>query len=406
MMAASPADTISIHFHQSKSALDLGFHENGEKLDSLLKIINQRKSENSFLTIKSVNVEGGASPEGSVSINEKLSRNRAHNIYDWFFERISIQDSTVNFKFLGRDWEGLKRSVEADPKVPDRAEVLEFIDSAIIENKDNNGGQDRLQELKRLGNGIPYAYLYQNLFPDLRKSSVIISYSSNKVPINDYPKVSDPGIILRTELPDITIGFIDIENSISVCRPFYMGLKTNLLYDILAIPNVAVEFYIGKNWSIGADWMYGWWDNNRTHYYWRAYGGGVTLRRWFGRKANEKPLTGHHLGVYAGIVTYDFELGGTGYMGGIPKGTLWNRCNYMAGIEYGYSLPVARRFNIDFTLGIGYMGGKYIKYRPLKDVYQWESTNHLRWFGPTKAEISLVWLIGCDNYNRPKGGLK
>ena len=27
---------------------------------------------------------------------------------------------------------------------------------------------------------------------------------------------------------------------------------------------------------------------------------------------------------------------------------------------------------------------------------------HLNYFGPTKLEVSLVWLIGCDNYNRPK----
>nr|WP_147351517.1 DUF3575 domain-containing protein [Bacteroides caccae] len=27
-----------------------------------------------------------------------------------------------------------------------------------------------------------------------------------------------------------------------------------------------------------------------------------------------------------------------------------------------------------------------------------------RWFGPTKAGISLVWLIGRGNYNEKKGG--
>ncbi len=93
-------------------------------------------------------------------------------------------------------------------------------------------------------------------------------------------------------------------------------------------------------------------------------------------------------------------------MGGRPHGSLWDKCNYFAGVEYGYSLPIARRLNLDFTLGIGYMGGEYLKYVPQDGKYLWQSTHKLHWFGPTKAEISLVWLIGCGNYNSRKGGIK
>ena len=38
------------------------------------------------------------------------------------------------------------------------------------------------------------------------------------------------------------------------------------------------------------------------------YGGDVELRRWFGRRAVEKPFSGHHVGLYGQIVTYAFEL--------------------------------------------------------------------------------------------------
>ncbi|MDE6670505.1 MAG: DUF3575 domain-containing protein, partial [Muribaculaceae bacterium] len=150
---------------------------------------------------------------------------------------------------------------------------------------------------------------------------------------------------------------------------------------------------------IGTDWTYGWWDDNHLHRYWRAYGGNLFLRRWFGRKAIEKPLTGHHIGLLAGVLTYDFEWGGRGYMGGLPDHTLWNRFLTVAGLEYGYSLPIARRLNLDFSLAIGYVGGKYIKYVPHGDTYLWQSTNRLNWIGPVKAEISLVWLLGRSNYN-------
>ena len=116
------------------------------------------------------------------------------------------------------------------------------------------------------------------------------------------------------------------------------------------------------------------------------------------------PLTGHHLGIYGQVLTYDFEAGGRGYMGGEPGGTLFDRANFAGGVEYGYSLPVARRLNLDFTLGIGYMGGKYYEYKPIDDCYVWQATKQRHYFGPTKLEVSLVWLLGRDNINKGKGG--
>ena len=125
------------------------------------------------------------------------------------------------------------------------------------------------------------------------------------------------------------------------------------------------------------------------HNYWRTYGGDVELRKWLGSAAKRKPLTGHHIGAYAQIVTYDFELGGRGYLA--------DRWSYAAGVSYGYSLPVAKRLNIDFSIGLGYMGGEYKEYLPQDGHYVWQSTKRRHWIGQTKAEISLVWLIGRGN---------
>ena len=78
--------------------------------------------------------------------------------------------------------------------------------------------------------------------------------------------------------------------------------------------------------------------------------------------------------------------------------------NYAVGLEYGYSLPVGRRLNLDFTVGVGYWGGEYQKYLPEDGDYVWIETRQRHWFGPTKAEISLVWLLGRGNYNTKKEG--
>ena len=124
------------------------------------------------------------------------------------------------------------------------------------------------------------------------------------------------------------------------------------------------------------------------------------LRKWFGRRAQEKPLTGHHVGLYGSAFTYDFETGGRGFLGGEPGGDIYDRANFSAGVEYGYSLPIAERLNLDFTLGVGWVGGTYYEYLPIDDCYVWQSTHRLNYFGPTRLEISLVWLLGRGNYNQ------
>lgn len=185
----------------------------------------------------------------------------------------------------------------------------------------------------------------------------------------------------------------------------HMSLSTNVLYDALLLPNIGLDIYIGRNWSLNANWMYGWWDNNRRHRYWRAYGGDIVARRWFGTLSQRKTLTGHHLGFYGQILTYDFEFGGKGQIAGRPGGNLWQKPTLGVGVEYGFSLPVARRVNIDFTIGIGYLGGEYYEYKPQAGEYIWLATKRRHWFGPTKAQVSLVWLIGKGNDKKKGVGL-
>lgn len=177
---------------------------------------------------------------------------------------------------------------------------------------------------------------------------------------------------------------------------FYMAAKTNTLYDLALIPNLGAEFYLGKNFSVVATAVFSWWKNDNIFWYWRTYGADLTLRYWFGKRANEKPLTGHHVGIYGHALTYDFEAGGRGYLAAKPS------VGY--GVEYGYSLPIAKRLNLDFNIGFGYFGGEFEEYLPIDGHYVWQVTKHRHWVGPTKMEVSLSWLLGRGNVNKGKGG--
>lgn len=403
-------DSVRINFRQSKVAFDTTYMDNQAALEHARGVIRFHNGEGSAYPIKKVEVVGAASPEGSVAFNEWLSHERAARIFEILSKGIILPDSITGFTFKGRDWGATRQKVLADPNVPYRDEVLVLLDE-IIENC--RGGEKEssknLERLKRLRGGRPYSYMYRHHFPDIRMSHLVMTYEEPmpKMAVPDMPltftllpiDVLMPALIPVPEMPDTTE---------YTCRPFYMSVHSNLLLDLAAVPELGAEFYLGKNWSVKGNWMYGWWKTDRRHRYWRMYGGDIAGRWWFGKAAKEKPLTGFHVGAYFGVFTYDFEWGGTGYMGGLPGRSLWARCNYQTGVEFGYSLPIARRWNLDFNLGVGYMWGDYRKYDPIDKCYVWKSTHDLRWFGPTKAEIALTWLIGCDNYNRKKqkGGVE
>lgn len=385
-------DSIEIGFRQSHIEFDPAIDRNGERIDSIVAKMQADSTARVNRRIRNIEVIGAASPEGSVRFNKYLSEQRATTLFNLFHNRALVGDSAVNFSYLGRDWNGLRRMVEADLEVPQRGDVLKLLD-AITE--DPESVRHPLRRLKSIGKYQPYLYLYKHIFPVLRRSTLVITYDERPLYI--------PVPAAEPQLEVITINPAPLPfraAAVKQAKPFYMAVKTNMLYDAALLPNIGAEFYVGKNWSVFGDWMYGWWDKDRTHFYWRAYGGTVGVRRWFGRAADLKPLTGHHLGLFAGAVTFDFELGGRGYMGGVPKGTIADRALIITGVEYGYSLPVTPRLNIDFTIGVGYLGGKVIKYSPYENFYRWESTNRMNWVGPTKAEIALVWLIGRGNINR------
>ncbi len=401
-------DSVKIYFRQGKIDLVPSLKENQSSLDRIADSLRIAYSD-SIYRLQKILVVGGASPEGSVKFNKWLSEKRGGVLFDYLSRYGDLPDSMKTTEFLGRDWNGLIDLVQNDPDVPYRDETLTTLRSIADElHKGTPTKTDPLLRIKRLRGGVPYIYMYTHHFPALRASRLYLWYEKVLNPAVAAPVAETNAEVLVAPKDTVYVVTHDTVYIHVPCpeRRFYMDISTNMLYDALLVPNIGVEFYIGKDWSVKADWMYGWWKRDTNHWYWRAYGGDIAVRKWFGRAAKNKPLTGHHLGVYGQIFTYDFETGGRGYMGGKPGGSLWDKMNYAGGIEYGYSLPIARRLNIDFTIGIGYWGGIYHEYIPVDNCYVWQSTKQRHWFGPTKAEISLVWLIGKGNANSKKGGRK
>ena len=406
-MPAAGDDTarVEFYFRQGYSTFSPSFRNNEYRIDSLLERV-ALLSRDSAWRMRLIRIVSGASPEGNPELNKRLSVRRGMAVLAYMKKR--LEQKTVSFETVsvGVDWMGLTRMV-ALSDMPYREEVLDILYSAPKETiRDEAVVDNRKSRLQHLHGGQTWQYMEKFFFPDLRRAEILFVYepcsAGRSEPVTRIPifqnLFSDLSGTVPSSLPMKPVRAIG-------GRPVYIGLKTNLLYCVALVPNLGVEFYLGKGWSAGGSWMYAWWKNDRRHYYWRIYGGELVLRKYFGSRAAQKPLTGHHLGVYSQAFTYDYEVGGRGYIGGMPGGMLWNKMNYAVGMEYGYSLPVGHRLILDFVVGAGYWGGEYHKYDPEDGYYVWKETCRRHWFGLTKAEISLVWLVGKGNFNG-KGGRK
>ena len=179
-------------------------------------------------------------------------------------------------------------------------------------------------------------------------------------------------------------------------RPL-LALKTNLLFDAALMPNVEIEVPVGKRWSVNGEYAFPWWQFDRGKYCMQVLMGGLEGRYWLGSRksrADREVLTGHFLGLYAGGGKYDLQWGEKGYQG---------EFFIAAGVSYGWATRIARHLHLEFNIGIGLLRTDYRHYHA-RDNYQtllWQENGKYTWFGPTKAKISLVWLL---NRRVKKGG--
>ena len=148
-----------------------------------------------------------------------------------------------------------------------------------------------------------------------------------------------------------------VESHSHTCKTV-LALKNNLLYDLALAPNIEVELPLGKRWSLNVEYKCPWWSDSGCNFCYQLLSGGTEARYWLGK---EKGYRGKY---YAA-----------------------------AGITYGYVRPLARHLAIEFSVGIGYLDTEYRKYTSYGNDLVWVSSGKYHFIGPTKAKISLVWLL-------------
>ena len=359
----SQTETFIVTFASGKADVDSVSVINARVLADVVRFIDGNRDR-----ITGITFSGSASPDGSETINQRLAGKRLDALEQYVRSHVDLSGISVDRDNRGEDWALLEAMIGGTP--------VSYGDTALVVM----GNKEQLRSLRH---GWPWADMRKRFFPKMRRAAaVMVTVAADET--DSETATQEP-----TETQE-TITSEETAEAEPLLEPvqrggFCFAIKTNALYDLALVPNVGVEVPIGR-WSVAANWDYAWWRSDRRHNYWRTYGGDIEVRRWLGKRHTDKLLAGHHVGLYAQMLTYDFELGGKGYLG--------DKWSYAAGAAYGFSLPLSRRLRFDFSIGVGYMGGKYKTYEPEDGCYVWKSTRQRHYVGPTKAEASVVWIIG------------
>ena len=367
----------TIHFRLSRTQIDTLYQSNERTLRGFRSLVDSLGTD----AIQRVQIRSWASPEGSFTFNRWLAHERAASTRRLVGRMYPSLLPKLDVEGVGEAWQGLRTFVQTDTWLTSaqRDSVLSVLDAPLPSVR-------KKELLKRMP---CYARLWKDYYVLLRSSLIYTYFSAPDVPVANSLVVPEADETVIPTLPIRQASPVGMKRS----RGGFLGLKTNLLYDALLVPNVGIEVPVGRRVSLSANWMYAWWKNDHRHRYWRVYGGEVEARYWLRAAETGKPLRGHHVGIYAQMLTFDVEWGARGYMGGTPGGTLWNKAIGGGGLSYGYSFPLSDKLRLDLGIGLGYWGGRYHEYVPDEGCYVWQRTCRLRYGGPTRAEVSLVWWL-------------
>lgn len=361
---------FSVNFRWDNSTIKMDYMGTGESLRALADSI----ASIPLSRIDSLTVISFSSPEGAYDYNRRLSQRRALSMQRYLNKEHPELTDKTKVTPQGESWHLFRARVLTDTKLSQ--EQRDYILSVI----DSDATADAKKDLLKRWNLKLYSRIIREYFVDMRRSFIRLSWQDDIYEqvaaiqaIADAPQDRlsyDPGIV-RAAAPQSA-------------RKTILALKTNLLYDAVTAVNFAVEAPIGKQFSVLYEHHCPWWlsKNNKYCLQFLSYGG--EARWWFA--PGEDVLTGHYLGAYGWGGILDIQAG---------RDFGCYQADFTSfGLSYGYSMPIGKHLNMEFSLSAGYARIPYQHYVPTSDwqtlIKDKSEVGTLHYIGPTKAEVSLV----------------
>ena len=177
-----------------------------------------------------------------------------------------------------------------------------------------------------------------------------------------------------------------------------IGVKTNALYLATSTPNIGLEYAFADRFSLELEGGYNPWtldsDRNMKAKHFLV---SPEVRYWFCEAFN-----GHFIGINANYTLFNLSVVDVPAVffpsarSAMVLEDLKNRRSEGwaagAGLTYGCVWPIARRWNLECTVGLGYWYTDYDKFESRKCGLFQEHVSHGA-FGPTALGVSFIYLI-------------
>lgn len=156
-----------LDFQVGQSVILPNYRRNPEELAKINDLVKDVINDPD-VKIKSLYIEGYASPEGTYATNDRLSYARAVALKNYMKSKFGFSESLFRVSNVAEDWDGLK-ALLLNSNVTHQDEILE-----IIDNTDIFDGREL--KLMKLAKGVPYRKMLNELFPQLRRVEYQINF--------------------------------------------------------------------------------------------------------------------------------------------------------------------------------------------------------------------------------------
>jgi hypothetical protein len=366
-------ETETITFRVGSTAVETDFMENKRVLEN---IENSLVDSAVMARFDHISVTAASSPDGSTAGNERLAMLRAQITKGYLEKRFPhIAPEKVYAFSAGEEWSGLRQLVADNENTPAREDVLAMLDTISPDANIRDS-------IRAIADGRSWRYIASELLPRLRGSAAITIHfidpfaekRSDTLRVAVGAAMAGSGVqriefVKETPAPEVVPPPVIPEPEPVLPEPLF-AIKTNALMDVASVINIELEVPIGEKWSIAGEVMFPWW---------MTVNGTLEARRWFGDRTSRSLLTGWFAGAYFGGGTYDMNWNSAPRSGDFLH----------AGFSGGYAHPLNQSGNMrmEYSLGVGYLWGTR------RGLQIDRAPEPLRWFGPTRAKVSLVWML-------------
>ena len=171
-----------------------------------------------------------------------------------------------------------------------------------------------------------------------------------------------------------------------------MAIKTNLLTDVALSPNLGVEVGLKPHWTLELDYEMNAWALN--DHKWKHWFVSPEIRWWFCERFQGSFWGLHLLGGQYNFGNLHNNV--RHFLGSDFSKLTDNRFQGWAGgagIGYGYAWILAKHWNLEFEVGVGWLYTRYTQYPCAECGTAIVKDKPHNYFGPTKLALNLEYLF-------------